>query len=90
MCFTIQTFDSAILEAKLNSVPEIAQSLGGAPSSDPVNTEHLQTAEHPQPQPVGNGDTNKVENADGENAVAAGCITFFLWFKVNINPHFFL
>ena len=77
MCFNIQTFDSAILEAKLNSVPEIAQSSGGASSSDPVNTEHLQTAEPPQPQPVGNNDTNKVENADGEIAVAAGCITFF-------------
>ena len=77
MCFNIHTFDSAILEAKLNSVPEIAQSSGGAPSSDPANTEHLQTAEHPQLQPVGNGDSDKLENADGENAVAAGCITFF-------------
>ena len=75
LCFIIQRFVSAILEAKLNSVPEIAQA--GTPStSDPVtiNSENVQTGENPPPQhhPVGNGETNKVEITDNEVAVASG------------------
>ena len=68
---------SAILEAKLNSVPEIAQS--SAPPSDSMKTniEHLQTGDHHQAQhqPVDTtGDSKNVEIADNEVAVAAGCI----------------
>ena len=75
LCFIIQRFVSAILEAKLDSVPEIAQA--GTPStSDPVtiNSENVQTGENPPPQhhPVGNGETNKVEITDNEVAVASG------------------
>ena len=75
--FIIQRFVSAILEAKLNSVPEIAQA-GNPSTSDPVpvtsNSEYVQTGEHPPPQHnlIGNGETNKVEITDNEVAVASG------------------
>ena len=77
LCFIIQRFVSAILEAKLNSVPEIAQAgTGTSSTSDPatINSENLQTGEHPPPQhhPVSNGETNKVEITDNEVAVAPG------------------
>ena len=67
---------SAILEAKLNSVPEIAQSSAPPSDSEKTNSEHLQTGDHHpvQHQPVDTtGDTNKVEIADNEVAVAPGC-----------------
>lgn len=69
---------SAILEAKLNSVPEIAQSSAPPSDSEKTNSEHLQTGDHHpvqhQPAVDTTGDTNKVEIADNEVVVAAGCI----------------
>ena len=77
LCFIIQRFVSAILEAKLNSVPEIAQA-GTCTSSNSepatINSEIVQSGEHPPSQhnPVSNGETNKVEITDNEVAVAPG------------------